>query len=269
MPRTGLSEPLVLVLVSIVVVLIALGGLIAVRRAVPQERLAKHTDVAGYVYAVVGVIYAVILAQVVVAAWEEYQDARTVSADEANAVLNLDRLSRSWPTEQREPLRAALINYANQVIEVEWPALARGDAIVATDGAAADRVWAEYNRIGQGELGESAKFSASLAQLDTLDAARRNRLLLAGHNLPQMMSLTLIIGAFVTVGFSYLFAMEDGWIQGLITACLAVMVALLLLLQYQLSTPFEGIDSLEPAAMRSVLTQIQAPAASLEDVSVE
>jgi hypothetical protein len=84
----GLS---VFIVIIVAAVLLALLGLALVRRTIPYERLARHTDVAGYVYAVIGVIYAVILAQVVIAAWQEYQDARIVAEGEANAVLNLAR----------------------------------------------------------------------------------------------------------------------------------------------------------------------------------
>src|SRR5688500_15229285 len=95
----GLGAFLMLIVAA---VLLALLGLAVVRRTVPHERLARHTDVAGYVYAVIGVIYAVILAQVVIAAWDDYQDARAVADDEANAVLNLARLAQVWPNEDRE-----------------------------------------------------------------------------------------------------------------------------------------------------------------------
>ena len=81
-------------MVTVAAIMLALLGLAVVRRSVPHDRLARHTDVAGYVYAVIGVIYAVILAQVVVAAWEEYRDARAIAAAEANAVLNLARLAQ-------------------------------------------------------------------------------------------------------------------------------------------------------------------------------
>jgi hypothetical protein len=72
------------------------------------------------------------------------------------------------------------------------------------------------------------------------------------------MTLTLIIGAVVTVGFSYLFAVEEGWIQGLMTASLATLVALLLLLEYQLDTPYGGVSAIEPTAMELVRTEIDA-----------
>jgi hypothetical protein len=51
-------------------VIAALIGLAVVRRAVPRTRLVRHSDIAAYVYAVIGVIYTVILAQIVIAAWE-------------------------------------------------------------------------------------------------------------------------------------------------------------------------------------------------------
>jgi hypothetical protein len=72
------------------------------------------------------------------------------------------------------------------------------------------------------------------------------------------MTLTLVIGAVVTVGFSYFFAVEDGWIQGLMTASLATLVALLLLLEYQLDMPYRGVSAIEPTAMELVRTEIDA-----------
>src|SRR3954447_19518716 len=104
---------------------IALLGLVLVRRTLPLDRLARHIDVAGYVYAVIGVLYAVILAQVVIAAWQEYQDARAVADGEAKAVLNLARLAQVWPDQDRERVEDALSAYAQQVVDVEWPIMAQ------------------------------------------------------------------------------------------------------------------------------------------------
>jgi hypothetical protein len=62
----------------------------------------------------------------------------------------------------------------------------------------------------------------------------------------------------VIVGFSYLFAIDDGWIHALMTGSLATLVALLLLLNYQLETPFAGVSAIEPTAMELVRTEIDA-----------
>src|SRR5215204_5065897 len=122
LPSMNGFGPFIVIIVA--AVLLALLGLVLVRRTVPYDRLAQHTDVVGYVYAVIGVIYAVILAQVVIAAWQEYQDARAVADDEANAVLNLARLAQVWPDEDRERVEGALSDYAQHVVDVEWPDMA-------------------------------------------------------------------------------------------------------------------------------------------------
>jgi hypothetical protein len=239
-------------------VIAALLGLAIVRRTVPRERLAQHSDIAGYVYAVIGVIYAVILAQVVIAAWEEYRDARTVADNEANAVLNLARLAQTWSEEDRLQLVEALSAYAGHVVDVEWPAMAAGEFDETLHTVLIHNLWQSVNRVGMRASNRDPTYAAALQQLDALDEARRGRVLLGEDHLPQAMTVTLIIGAIVTVGFSYLFAVDDGWIHGLMTASLATLVALLLLLNFQLETPFAGVSRIKPTAMELVRTEIDA-----------
>jgi hypothetical protein len=47
-----------------------------VQRLVPVTVRREHNDVAGFIYAVLGVIYAVLLALVVIAVWEQFDRAR-------------------------------------------------------------------------------------------------------------------------------------------------------------------------------------------------
>jgi hypothetical protein len=245
------------IMIIVAAVLLALLGLVLVRRTVPRDRLARHVDVAGYVYAVIGVIYAVILAQVVIAAWQQYQDARAVADNEANAVLNLARLAQVWPDEDRERVEGALSAYAQHVVDVEWPDMARNQFDESLHTSLIHDLWQAVNEAGARADDLDPVYAESLQQLDLLDEASRSRVLLEDR-LPEAMTLTLIIGAIVTVGFSYLFAVEDSWIQGLMTASLATLVALLLLLEYQLDTPYEGVSAIKPTAMELVRTEIDA-----------
>ena len=75
-----MNDAVAMVLVTLIVVALSLAGLALVRRTVPASRLEANTDVAGYVYAVVGVIYAVILAFIVIAVWEDYRDAEAAAS---------------------------------------------------------------------------------------------------------------------------------------------------------------------------------------------
>jgi hypothetical protein len=56
--------------------MIAVVGLWTVQRAVPSSLRREHNDVAGFIYEVVGVIYAVLLALVVIVVWEEHEAAK-------------------------------------------------------------------------------------------------------------------------------------------------------------------------------------------------
>src|SRR5215208_13303 len=198
------------VFIDMMAVLVSLNGMVLVRRLAPIDQPAQHTYVAGYVYAVIGVIYAVVLALVVIAAWEEYRDAREAVADEASAVLNLARAANGWPDSDREMVESALVAYARQVVDVEWPAMARGDFGPTADTVTVNQLWQALNEADESAAAKSASYEVALLQLDDLGQARGNRLLLGQEGLPMSMAAILIIGAVVTVGFTYLFDVDNG-----------------------------------------------------------
>ena len=235
-----MNEVVAVVFIVLMAVLVSLIGLALVRRLAPIDQLAQHTDIAGYVYAVIGVIYAVVLAMVVIAGWEEYRDAREAVAGEASAVLNLARAANGWPDSDRAAVESALIAYARQVVDVEWPAMARGDFGPTADTVTVSQLWQALNEADESAAAKSASYEVALLQLDDLGEARRNRLLLGEEGLPMSMAVILIIGAVVTVGFTYLFAVDNGRLHALMIASLTVLVALLLLLQFQLGMNCRG-----------------------------
>ena len=253
-----MNETITIVFIVLIAVLVSLFGLALVRRMVPINELAQHTDVAGYVYAVIGVIYAVVLALVVIAAWEEYRDAREAAANEATAVLNLARAANGWPDGDRAKVESALIAYARQVVDGEWPAMARGDFGPTADTVTVNRLWQTLNEAEESAAARSASYEVALQELGTLGESRRNRLLLGQEGLPMSMGVILIIGAVVTVGFAYLFAVDNGRLHALMITSLAVLVVLLLLLQFQLGMPYQGVSAIEPTAMELVLAEIDS-----------
>src|ERR671916_330952 len=85
------------VLTVCVIALVAVAGLEAVRRLVPARLRREHNDVAGFIYAVVGVIYAVLLALMVIAVWEEHEEAKATVREEANGLADVFWLPHSLP----------------------------------------------------------------------------------------------------------------------------------------------------------------------------
>src|ERR1700731_3735367 len=74
----------------------SLVGLFLVRRVVPHTVLKQHNDVVGFVYAVVGVVYAVLLAFTIVVCWEQYEGAARNIEEEASTVGDLYRDARGF-----------------------------------------------------------------------------------------------------------------------------------------------------------------------------
>ena len=64
----------------------SIGLMLLFRTRMGAERLALNNEVAGFKFAVVGVFYAVLLAFVVVAVWEDYHDTETAVRNEAKAL---------------------------------------------------------------------------------------------------------------------------------------------------------------------------------------
>lgn len=239
-----------IVLLSVV---LALVGQTIVRRRVAHATLEAHTVVAGYVYATLAVIYAVILAQVVVAAWDDYEEARTAAESEANSLLDMFRLGEGLPEPTRGELEQALIAYGRAVVDEEWPGMARGEARspVATDRVV--ELYRLYARLGAGDLGDSAFYAASLDELDELDDARGLRLLAGRRGLPGLMWAVLVAGGVVIVGFAYFFGVENRIAQALMVGMLAALIALLLLLVQALNSPFRGDARIRPDPFERVL----------------
>src|SRR3712207_6082655 len=93
----------------------AVAGLMLVERLVPATTRKEHNDVAGFIYAALGVIYAVLLALVVIAVWEEFGRARVTVESEANALAEIFWLAHALPEPERLQLQELARSYAEEV----------------------------------------------------------------------------------------------------------------------------------------------------------
>src|ERR671920_1620266 len=85
-----------LLLVAVATVL-AVVGLVLVQRLVATERRKQHNDVAGFIYAVLGVSYAVLLGLMLIAVWEQWNAAEAVASDEANELAGIFWFAHALP----------------------------------------------------------------------------------------------------------------------------------------------------------------------------
>src|ERR687893_2571057 len=201
----------------------AVVGLVLVQRLVPATIREEHNDVAGFIYAALGVIYAVLLALVVIAVWEEFGRARVTVENEANATAEIFWLAHRLPEPERHQLQELARSYARVVVEDEWPLMRDGRAPLMEQGQATPTGWVLIDDIRATLQGfepngsaEEALYAEGLDQVEELADARRMRLVAAHEGIPAVLWVVLVMAGVAAVGFTYLFGLGKTWAHKLV-----------------------------------------------------
>ena len=92
-----LSPWVVALLIVAAAEIYSIGLMLLCRRRWGTSMLSLNNEVAGFKFAVVGVLYAVLLAFVVVAVWQNYSNTESAVRNEAKAIVDLDQLADELP----------------------------------------------------------------------------------------------------------------------------------------------------------------------------
>src|SRR5215212_8797081 len=256
------------VLVVIGACLAAVAGLELVQRLVPAEKRQEHNDVAGFLYAVVGVVYAVLLALLDIAVWEQYERARETVESEANAVGEIAWLARRLPEPEHHQLQEDARSYAQEVVDTEWPRMEQGLEGVQSlpEGwDLIDDMRDTLQRFEPSTAAEQELYAEGLDQIERLNDARRMRLVAAEEGISGVLWAVLVFGAVVTVGFTYLFGLANTWAHRLMVMGLTAVIALVLFTVVAIEHPFSGGARLEPEAFELILERFET--SKLSDLS--
>ncbi|MGH7584695.1 MAG: DUF4239 domain-containing protein [Gemmatimonadales bacterium] len=230
---------------------LAVAGALLVRQRVGPEVLARHNDVAGFIYAVIGVVYAVLLGFTAIIVWEQFRHAGGVAEQEANELADLFRDAQVFPPEPRRRIETGVRAYVRIVLEQEWPAMAEGrSSPEAWD--AYNQLWRIYYEIKPEDDHQRAWYAESIHRLNLLGDHRRNRMLTVRAGVPAVMWAALIGGGIVTIAFSFLFGTRSARAQAAMTVGLSLVIGLMLLAILALEDPFAGITRVHPEAFRQV-----------------
>jgi hypothetical protein len=242
---------LVGILAVVLSVSLAVGVMLLVQRFVNREDLREGHDVAGFIYAVVGVIYAVVLAFVVIVVWEQFNDAEHYAQQEASHIGDIRRLAEAFPDSIRNRIESSTERYLRSVIEREWPKMANGqeDSMTYLEMVL---IWREF-RAFRPSAQDAPYYQEAVTQLAAFNDARRDRILSSHAKIPPVMWGLLLLGGAIIVGFCYLFAAPKRWPQAITVALLTAMIALTLTLIYALDHPFSGQVKVKPEAFEYLL----------------
>jgi hypothetical protein len=99
--------------------LIAVGGLVVVQRLFSTERRRQHNDVAGFIYAVLGVSYAVLLGLMLIAVWEQWDTAKATATEEANEVAEIFWFAHRLPQTEGRHIPPACVEAEFSEIHIQ------------------------------------------------------------------------------------------------------------------------------------------------------
>ena len=243
-------------LASILVVVLptaaAMTGPALIRRRFSLERLTTNNEIAGFKFATVGVIYAVLLAFAVIVVWERFSSAEAAVIQEAGAAVTLYRLAAAPDDPAAATMRGALDRYLEAAIAKDWPQMSVAKASPEATQAL-DELYAATLSEAQGGSRPPAVLVAMFHQLDLVTEARRTRLQLAHGIVPTMLWTVLILGGVLTVSFTFFFGTRNLEAQVLMTGVLALIVFMGLLVIVSLNHPFTGAVYIDSEPLQLVL----------------
>ncbi|MGE2729853.1 DUF4239 domain-containing protein [Mycolicibacterium vaccae] len=235
-----------------VVVGVSVGGLIVFRKAVSHTRLENTNEVSAPVFQLAGVLYAVLVAFVVVVVWEQFSDAEDASSMEAAAVADLLRDSEALPPDVRTSVQQSLTSYARDVIDDEFPRMHRGER-VEEQSAELLTVWSAYLEVEPVTRTEIAFFEHAIVRLNDLSADRKLRVSTSESSVPTELWVLLVGGGGVVMAFTFLFGTRDVVVHALAVGLTAALLAFVLYLIFALEHPYVGQLSVKPDAFSKVL----------------
>ncbi|MER7276573.1 hypothetical protein ABT369_19235 [Dactylosporangium sp. NPDC000244] len=242
---------------GLVVVAVASGIAIvlglAVQRWVPVADRQENNDVAGIAFAIIGVLYAILMTFVIVSVWESGDAAQASSRAEARAVVDLDRYAETLPDTEGAALRAQTAKYAQIVERQEWPAMAEGHAVGRAGSAVVAQLWRTVDAAPAGDDAAVARQAEARATLRDLVVNRDARLAAAGAGLPKVMWLALVVGDVLTLANALMFGVKGSGEYLSIVAMLSAMSALMLFAVYELEYPFQRGESVTVEVFSSVV----------------
>jgi hypothetical protein len=229
----------------------AMCGPVLIRRRIGLERLVSNNEIAGFKFATVGAIYAVLLAFGVIVVWEKFSDAETAVVQEAGAAATLYELT-AGPEPEAAATRVGLGNYLRLAIGRDWPMMETGEESRETTQALAILYATTMQHTEKGSK-HPAVFAEMLTQLDAITRARRIRLHLATGVVPGILWLTLYSGAILTVLFTFFFGTKNLPAQVMMTGILSLLVFMGLLVIVSIDHPFTGSVHVGSEPLQSVV----------------
>jgi hypothetical protein len=245
-----------IIVVTVVFSGLSVLGLYVVWILVPLATLKKNHEVAGFTFGVVGAFYGLLLAFVIVAAWERFDRANESVQEEGVALISLYRLSKGYSAPAASDLQHAIRAYTHRLVDVEWPDMANAKFSTIDDSIGTLFLWQVVATYTPQDSRQTLLVDKSFDQLAKLTQVTSLRYLYSKENLPSVVWLVIYAGLFITIGFSYFFGLETFGSQALMCAIFSTLLGLTILAILELAHPYQGSVVVSAQPLRYALSRM-------------
>jgi Protein of unknown function (DUF4239) len=241
------------VLIVIVVALVVgmtLVGVWLVRRAVPLTTEGFDAEVSSQMLGVVASIFGLLLAFVVVLAFQGYDDAGASARQEADAISQIVRDSRAFPPTDQANVSAASGAYVRAVVEDEWAQLRDGHSS-ARASTAIDNLYLAIQRVQPATAAASVFYQDAVGRLNDVLSARRARLADANGSLSAPIVGLVILGSLVILGYATLVGSRSPAFHAISAGALALVLGFSVVILMAYNYPYSGSLAIDPAPFQS------------------
>ena len=243
----NLPPPISFFIVSAFTTSFALFGLHLVQKKCSADVLKENHEVAAIIFNAFGLFYGVMVAFVVFATWNGYDEATKNLQMEASEALDIFHSAESFPDPANKIIQQGLRDYVASVYNDEVQRMSQGEIGVYSGGAHAS-LRTLFSQMDATSIPNRELYAESLRCLNNLAQYRRMRIFAGNDTVPPVIWLVLLVGGVFAVSYTFFFGMKNIKAQYLLTATLTVMISSILFLIYVLDHPFTGTSkvSLEP-----------------------
>jgi Protein of unknown function (DUF4239) len=261
----GFSTTMQSLIVSVAFAVVTIAGLYLVRRRVEPETLRQNHEVAGFTFGVIGAFYGVVLAFVIVAAWQRFERANDQVQAESLAVSNLYSLAHGLPEPASTEMQNELRTYTYNVVNHEWKEMAHNR--FKPDPRTEQSIWKVLLKAAPANAQQQVFLDKSIDQMTELSDMRRLRYVYYSQDLPSVIWIVIYVGCVITLGFSYFFVTHRFREQALMCGTFAALIGLTILAISELATPYQGAVVVSDQAFRYVAASMKPESIDAPGVS--
>jgi hypothetical protein len=202
-----------------------------------RARLPFKNDTSGIIFGAISLLYSLLVAFVILAVWEDYEDLNRTVDNEINQLSSLVVHGQGMSDPLRRTIDQTVMHYGDYVASKEWNPHEYTEIYGTSAIPALREMLLKHN---PANIAEERMFAILDENLSEVSMLRRERLGHLRSHVPQLIWLILSSGSALMMVFAFFLHVESEKLKRIYLSLLSALVAMSLFIVLMLDHPFNG-----------------------------